>query len=197
MTRYETKDSGERQQFDSGMRRDTQAGKARFDLMIPEGVPYEDQLLTRFALLLSRGAEKYDERNWEKANSKAEIDRAKSSAFRHFMQWLTGERDEDHAAAVLFNIMVVDTTQAKLDRAEEQARASAFVGKILEARSWLGGDPVVEEPQHGFVIGDLRDRFVTGPDETEDFGPDLFSKRAIVTNDGLDLVFERRAHRGS
>jgi len=116
VTDFETKDSGERQQWDSGMQRDTQAGKPRFDLIIPEGIPYEDQLLTRFAKLLGRGAEKYDERNWEQANSEAEIARARSSAFRHFMQWFCGERDEDHAVATLFNIMVVETTRQKIDQ---------------------------------------------------------------------------------
>lgn len=113
MTDYITKDSGEREQFESGMQRDTEAGKPRFDLMIPEGVAYQDQLLTRFALLLSRGAEKYDARNWEQATGDVEKARAKSSAFRHFMQWLTGEEDEDHAVATIFNIMVVETIKVK------------------------------------------------------------------------------------
>ena len=124
MTDFETKDSGARQQWSSGMQRDTEEGKARFDLMIPEGVPYEEQLLTRFALLLSRGAVKYDARNWEKAAGEEEIARAKSSAFRHFMQWLTGETDEDHAAAVIFNLLVVETTRSKLAKQEETVISS-------------------------------------------------------------------------
>lgn len=115
MTDFVTKDSGQREHFDSGMQRDTESGKPRFDLMIPEGVPYEEQLLTRFAMLLSRGAEKYDARNWEKARGEEEVARAKSSAFRHFMQWFCGERDEDHATAIIFNIMVVETTRPKID----------------------------------------------------------------------------------
>lgn len=127
--RFETKDSGQRQEFASGMHRDTHDGKARFDLMVPEGVAYEDQILTRFAELLGRGAVKYTERNWEAANSKAEIDRAKSSAFRHFFQWLTGETDEDHAAAVFFNIMVVETIQAKVDAEHRD--------EVLAGRRWV------------------------------------------------------------
>jgi len=113
-TAYITKDSGSRAQFDSGMQRDTEEGKARFDLTIPLGVPYDKQLITRFANLMARGAEKYDARNWEKANGQAELDRYYSSAYRHFMQWITGETDEDHAAAVLFNITAAETLKYKL-----------------------------------------------------------------------------------
>lgn len=114
MSEYITKDSGERQEFDSGMQRDTEAGKPRFDLLVPENVPYEEQLLTRFAALLGRGAEKYEQRNWEQADSWAELDRMKSSAFRHFMQWFCGETDEDHAAAVMFNLLAFETTLYKV-----------------------------------------------------------------------------------
>lgn len=122
MTEFITKDSGEREQYESGMQRDTESGKPRFDLMIPEGVPFEEQLLTRFAMLLSRGAEKYDARNWERGDSEKEIDRAKSSGFRHFMQWICGEIDEDHAVAVIFNIMVVETIKRKIEREREADR---------------------------------------------------------------------------
>ena len=119
MTQYETKDSGAREHFESGMQRDTQEGKPRFDLIIPEGVPYQDQLLTRFAELMARGAEKYEDRNWEKATGEAEIARGKASAFRHFMQWFCGEADEDHAVAVFFNIMLVETIRTKLELSRE------------------------------------------------------------------------------
>lgn len=113
--RYETKDSGVRAEYDSGMVRDTDEGKARFELMFPVGVPYKDQFLTRFAELLARGAEKYTDRNWEKATGKEEMERFKSSAIRHLMQWAAGEEDEDHAAAVVFNLLGYETTKWKRD----------------------------------------------------------------------------------
>lgn len=122
MTEYTTKDSGERARFESGMQRDTEAGKARFDLLMAEGVPYEAQFLTRCAELLGRGAEKYDARNWERANSEAEMARMKSSAFRHFMQWLAGETDEDHAAAVVFNLYAHETTKHKVEQSAHRER---------------------------------------------------------------------------
>lgn len=114
-TRWVTKDSGERTEFASGMVRDTDAGKARFDLLLPEGVPYRSQFLTRVADLFTRGAVKYDARNWEQADSPAELERMKASAMRHLMQWAAGDADEDHAAAVVFNLLAYETTRWKID----------------------------------------------------------------------------------
>lgn len=114
---YTIKDSGTRLNFDSGMLRDSDSTKARFDLLIPEGVPYDKQLLNRFAMHLMSGAKKYDFRNWEKANSQAELDRFKESALRHMMQWICGETDEDHASAILFNVMGYETTLYKINKA--------------------------------------------------------------------------------
>lgn len=112
-SRFVTKDSGDREKYDSGMVRDTNQGKPRFDLVLPEGVPYKDQLFTRVAELMARGAEKYGDRNWEKAAGAPELARAKESAFRHFMQWYLGETDEDHAAAVFFNIQEAEYVKFK------------------------------------------------------------------------------------
>ena len=112
---FTTKDSGKRAEFESGMKRDTNEGKARFELLMPLGIPYKEQLLTRFAELMGRGAEKYSTRNWEQANSQVELERFKESAFRHFMQWQAGEADEDHAAAIMFNIMGYESTKYKME----------------------------------------------------------------------------------
>jgi hypothetical protein len=114
MKSYQTKDSGEREEFDSGMVRDIERGKPRFDLLFPKNIPFDQQMLTRFAGLMARGADKYGERNWEKGNSQVELDRAYSSAARHFAQWIAGETDEDHAAAVFFNIMQAETLRTKI-----------------------------------------------------------------------------------
>lgn len=112
---FETKDSGERQEYASGMRRDIQTGKPRFDLLFTEGVPYNDQFFTRVAALLGRGAEKYGERNWQLANSSEERDRFRASGMRHMMQWVSGQVDEDHAAAVVFNLMAYEYVKWKME----------------------------------------------------------------------------------
>ena len=116
MSKYETKDSGQRQNYASGMRRDLETGKPNFYLVLSPKLQYHEQLLTRWAELMTRGAEKYGIRNWELANSEEERERFKSSAFRHFMQWLCGEDDEDHAAAVLFNINAAEYVTARMKR---------------------------------------------------------------------------------
>jgi hypothetical protein len=111
---FTVKDSGQRQSYASGMVRDLQDGKARFDLLVPEDVPYDRQFLTRCAMLMTNGALKYGVRNWEKADSDEELSRFRQSALRHMQQWATGERDEDHAAAVVFNLLAAETTKWKI-----------------------------------------------------------------------------------
>lgn len=59
------------------------------------------EALDRWAALMYRGAEKYDDRNWEKG---IPLDRMYASAMRHMVQWANGATDEDHLAAALFNI---------------------------------------------------------------------------------------------
>lgn len=108
-------DNAQRVQFEGGGMRDSQTGKPRFDLLIPEGMPFEKQYLTRVARLMAKGADHYEDRNWEKFGDEEALNRAKSSAFRHFMQWFTGETDEDHAASVFFNIQAVEYIKHKLE----------------------------------------------------------------------------------
>lgn len=107
MSDFTTLDSGARVDFPSGMRRDTDAGKPRFDL-----IPLP--MLRRLADLYTRGSAKYGDRNWELADSQAEVDRFQASAFRHLVQWLEGDRTEDHAVAVVFNVFAAETIAGKL-----------------------------------------------------------------------------------
>lgn len=109
---FETKDSGQRVDFDSGMRRDVNTGKPRYDLIPPA-------MLKRLAELYARGAEKYTARNWEQANSQEELDRFKESAWRHFMQWNMGELDEDHLIATVWNLFAYETIREKLDNEKD------------------------------------------------------------------------------
>lgn len=129
--KYDTKDSGEHITFSSGMVRDTSNNKPNFNLMIPKGIRYEEQMLTRFAELLTRGGEKYTPRNWEQANSEEELERYKESAFRHLVQWLSGANDEDHASAVMFNILAHETTETKILNTDE-APTSTELNKMEE-----------------------------------------------------------------
>jgi len=155
MNEFITKDSGARQQFESGMVRDTQEGKLRYDLAYDgplfwslfdgtkeEGVVRAAELwytsggtdmaaqvireiaklegcsvfaiIDRYAALMMRGAVKYSERNWMQANGEAELKRFTSSFCRHLKQYLNSENDEDHLAAVFFNLNGAEYVRAQL-----------------------------------------------------------------------------------
>lgn len=116
LRKFITKDSGKRQVFVTGMNRDTQEDKPRYDLI--SGLTQKDTLLKRWAELVARGAVKYEDRNWEKASTIEEYNRFKSSAWRHFVQAMSGEVDEDHFAAVCFNLNGMLYVMEKLQNAE-------------------------------------------------------------------------------
>jgi hypothetical protein len=94
---YELKDSGNRQEFETGSRRDTQDGKTRPDLIAPE-------FIRALGDLLAKGAVKYGERNWEKGQP---LGRVMASIQRHLLQVVEGDTSEDHLSAVAFGIMVI------------------------------------------------------------------------------------------
>lgn len=114
----EVKDSGKREQFDSGMVRDTTEGKTDYTLVL-DGPMFE-----RWAVHLTKGAKKYAKRNWMKAQGMAEYLRFKESALRHFLQWFWGRTDEDHAAAAIFNINGAEYVKEKMDAEYESRSAS-------------------------------------------------------------------------
>jgi len=109
VTDFVVKDSGVRQDYPSGMRRDTQEGKTNYLLAI------DGPMFARYAAHMTKGAAKYGARNWQLANSEEELERFRASAMRHLMQWLAGDGDEDHAAAVWFNVNAAEHVKAKLD----------------------------------------------------------------------------------
>lgn len=98
MSTFEIRDSGERMEFESGMVRDVATDKINYLLI------FDGPMLDRWAAHLTAGAKKYSARNWMLASGPEEYERFRESAARHFRQWLAGETDEDHAAAVFFNI---------------------------------------------------------------------------------------------
>lgn len=95
---FVVRDSGVRKEFNSGMVRDTTTDKINYSLI------FDGPLLERWAKHLTLGAAKYTDRNWMKANGQEELTRFRESAVRHFIQWYRGDVDEDHAAAIYFNV---------------------------------------------------------------------------------------------
>jgi hypothetical protein len=95
---FQVKDSGQRAQFGSGMVRDVTDGKPDYSLV------FDGPMLERWAVHVTKGAQKYSKRNWMQAEGDEEMARFKESACRHFVQWMRGDVDEDHAAALFFNV---------------------------------------------------------------------------------------------
>lgn len=111
-------DTGTRQEFPGGGIRDTAAGKERFELLWTDAQPYDDQMLTRAARWMARGAEKYASRNWEEFSGPEALEHAKASLLRHTYKLLAGQDDEDHAAACWFNVQAIELIRWKMAQAE-------------------------------------------------------------------------------
>lgn len=107
MSEFIVKDLGCRITTESGMSRSDTTGRPRYDLIWLPG-------LERLAFHMAKGVPIHGERNWEKASTEKELERFKESAFRHFMQWMEGQIDEDHASAVIFNLFGAEMVKSKL-----------------------------------------------------------------------------------
>lgn len=93
----DTKFTDDKRQFPSGAVRNSDKGKPRYGLIPP-------QALKRVAMRYTQGAEHYGDNNWEKGMPLKDF---VDSAMRHFEQWRAGYRDEDHLAAVVWNILAI------------------------------------------------------------------------------------------
>lgn len=102
---FTVKDSGVRESHAGGMVRDTSENKTDYTLI------FDGPMFKRWAEHLTKGAIKYEKRNWMRcgysddvAAQEKTLQRFRESAFRHFIMWLEGDRSEDHAAGVFFNL---------------------------------------------------------------------------------------------
>lgn len=110
---FVVKDSGKRQEFKSGMVRDTSEGKTDYTSVL------DGPMLDRWAELLTKAKAKYPDvapgvANWTLADGEEELIRFKKSAFRHFRQWLRGDIDEDHASGLFFNVNGAEFVKDKM-----------------------------------------------------------------------------------
>ena len=128
---FEVKDSGKREQYGSGMVRDTAEGKFRPDLI------RDGPMFLRWIWHLTKGAIKYRARNWMVASGDAELDRFLESVDRHYTVWYTWRKYginiedpehpttdppvEDHAAGVFFNINGVEYVKERMAHARDPA----------------------------------------------------------------------------
>lgn len=105
---YQIRDSGQRQEFSTGSRRDLADGKGRYDLISPVA-------LRRLALHYEKGAKKYGDRNWEKGQP---LSRYLDSALRHINNFRDGDKVEDHLIAAVWNLMAFVHTEEKIGLGE-------------------------------------------------------------------------------
>jgi hypothetical protein len=98
------KDSGIREEFTTGSRRDTRDGKGRYDLL-------PTRALKRLARHFEGGSKKYGDRNWEKGQA---ISRYLDSGIRHAFNYLEGQRDEDHLIAAAWNLLCAADTEERI-----------------------------------------------------------------------------------
>ncbi len=107
------KDSGERSSFASGMVRDASVGKIDYTSI------FFGPMLKRWADHLTKGRRKYPDPepgipNWTLAEGIEELNHAKQSLLRHVVEYMNGRRDEDHAAAIYFNVNLIEYIEDKL-----------------------------------------------------------------------------------
>jgi len=101
----EVKDSGQRQEFESGAVRDIQEGKGRYDLL-------PTRAIRRLARHYENGAVKYGENNYLKGMP---MSRFLDSALRHLFKALEGHQDEDHLIACAWNLLAIVEFQERID----------------------------------------------------------------------------------
>jgi hypothetical protein len=105
MTSFEVRDSGVRQDFETGSRRDSREGKGRFDL-IPT-LP-----LRELAIHYEQGSAKYGDYNWQKGQP---LMRYVDSALRHLNALVAGEATENHAIAAAWNMFAYRWTLTEIE----------------------------------------------------------------------------------
>lgn len=93
----------------SGMNRDTEEGKLDYTLIM-DGPMYD-----RWAAHLTAAVPTRGERNWMKADSEDDYRRFRRSLSRHMRQYFRGDADEDHAAAIFFNLNGAEYVRTRLD----------------------------------------------------------------------------------
>ena len=83
--------------FSTGATRNNAEGKGRYDLVPPCAI-------RRVAQRYELGAKQHGDSNWKKGIPNSSLF---DSAFRHLMQAMDGQTDEDHLAAAAWNIFAL------------------------------------------------------------------------------------------
>lgn len=86
----------------SGVNRSDDSGKINYALI------YDGPMIDRWAIHLTNAIPKRGKRNWMLGTTPEDMERFMESFIRHSRQYIRGDVDEDHAAAMFFNINGVE-----------------------------------------------------------------------------------------
>lgn len=172
---FAVKDSGARQQYDSGMVRDVEEGKTDYSNVL------HGPMFDRWAEHLTKAKAKYPDvapgvPNWTLAEGPAELARYRRSAFRHLVKWLKGEVDEDHAAAVFFNINGAEYVKDRLSVSRVWINGVEITGAVAD-----GILDSILETEKGDVVTEGN------PDEWADV--DVWGGEEAYVLNGPDVVY--------
>ena len=151
MSDFVTKDSGERRHFNTGAQRDVVIGKGRYDLISPI-------MIDRLAKLLQRGAEKYDDRNWEKGMP---LSVYMDSGMRHLYKFLEGNRDEDHLIAAIWNLQALLHIEEMVGRGVLPKDLLDLPNYVKKDKEWKNIDIIMEDEViiEAKIDGKITDEF--------------------------------------
>lgn len=132
--------SGAKRQWNSGAQRDDATGKPRPDL-IPT------KALLRWGKRMGDGAEHYGARNWEKGiPSSCFVE----SGMRHLVQWMDGDRTEDHLAAVLFNVgALIHNEGGEYDDLSSYDQLAEHADETVDLSAYFFDPPATYFDSHG------------------------------------------------
>jgi len=114
--------------YESGMLREDKGYKIDFTLAV-DGPMFE-----RYAIHMTNGAKVHGARNWMQAKGVAELIDFQAGAFRHMVQYIRGDTDEDHAAAIIFNLNGAELCKEKLRRASLEANAKETLNALRKTQ---------------------------------------------------------------
>jgi hypothetical protein len=148
MSGFEIKDSGARQEFEGGGVRDTEEGKLDYSNLFV----WLEPMGTRYVEHMTAGRKKYPDPepgvpNWTLFPATPELlARTERSLDRHYKAYRAGKTDEDHAAAIIFNLNLCERTKDAL-HAQEMGRNRGDDNRPQPAVDFSTGSAVTPTPR--------------------------------------------------
>lgn len=110
MQEHKLADSGARTVLENGFTREPELDRPDYlPLLVARGIELVPrELVMRIAEHYYQGGLKYAPNNWRLGTAPGVLERNRRSAARHLVQWLRNETDEDHLAAVVWNMITYE-----------------------------------------------------------------------------------------